>query len=125
MSNLGNTYTCLESYAEAIDCQQASIEIAQEIGDSWGQAAALCNLGDTYRLSEQFVQAMDSLLHSLLIFDALGAPQVETVMVLLTQIAFTTGIETYTELLEQHLVTIEQIQGEEAISRLRKYLFEE
>lgn len=33
LSNMGNTYTCLGEYEEAIRCQQASIEIAQEIGD--------------------------------------------------------------------------------------------
>lgn len=122
---MGNTYTCLGEYEEAIRCQQASIEIAQEIGDCWGCAAAMCNLGDAYRLSKQFDAAISSLLNSLLIFDSLQASQIETVMVLLTQIAFDLGIEEYVELLEKHLVIILDNQGQEAVVTLRKHLFEE
>ena len=122
---MGNTYICLEHYEEAIRCQQGSIEIAQKIGDRWGCAAAMCNLGDAYRLSRQFDAAVPSLLNSLLIFDSLQASQIETVMVLLTQIAFELGIEEYIELLEKHLMPIQELQGKEAALRLRTHMFEE
>lgn len=112
-------------YKEAIRCQQASIEITQGMGDRWGCAAAMYNLGDGYRLSKQFDLAVSSLLNSLLIFDSLQASQIETVMVLLTQIAFEVGIEEYIELLEKHLATIQEAQGEDTVLRLRKHLFEE
>ena len=58
-------------------------------------------------------------------FDLLQSPQIETVMILLTQIAFEIGIEDYIELLENHLVTIEEMHGKETILKLRKHLFEE
>ena len=125
LSNMGNTYTCLSQYEEAIQCQKASIKIAHDIGDYWGYAAALCNLGDAYRLSRKFDEAVISLLNSMVNFDLLQSPQIETVMILLTQIAFEIGIEDYIELLENHLVTIEKMYGKEIILKLREHLFEE
>lgn len=124
LSNMGNTYACLENYEEAIRCQHASIEHFRDIGDRWGCAAAMCNLGDAYRLSEDFDQAALWLLNSLIIFDALQAAQIETVMLLLTQVAFSVGIENYIELLEKHLLAIQVEQGEEIVQSLRSHLFE-
>lgn len=124
LSNMGNTYTCLEQYEEAIRCQQTSLEIAQELGDTWGCAAAMCNLGDAYRLSGQFDAAVSHLLNSLLLFDSLQAPQVRVVFRLLIQIAHEVGIEAYGALLEKNLVAMQDTKGEEAIAKLRPYLYE-
>ncbi|NER00934.1 MAG: hypothetical protein F6K30_30300, partial [Cyanothece sp. SIO2G6] len=74
---------------------------------------------------KQFDWAVLSLLNSLMLFDFLQSAQIETVMVLLTQIVFEVGIEAYVELIEKHLATIQSVLGEEVVLKLRKHLFEE
>ena len=46
-------------------------------------------------------------------------------MLLLTQVAFSVGIENYIDLLEKHLLTIQVDQGKEIAQSLRSHLFEQ
>lgn len=46
-------------------------------------------------------------------------------MILLTQVVFEIGVETYTESVDKQVKIVQEMQGEEAVTRLKKHLFEE
>ena len=67
LKSLGNAYTALEQYEQAIDHHQQSLSIAREIGNRQGKVNALNNLGIVYNNLGQYEQAIDHYQQSLTI----------------------------------------------------------
>jgi CHAT domain-containing protein/Tfp pilus assembly protein PilF len=59
LGNLGKAYCSLGKYHEAIDCQNKSLEIAQEFENHHAEATALGNLGTTFSSQGQYKKAID------------------------------------------------------------------
>jgi tetratricopeptide (TPR) repeat protein len=57
---LGNAAKNLSNYAQAIEYHQRSATIAREIGDCYGEMAALGTLGNAYRSLGNYPQAIES-----------------------------------------------------------------
>ena len=75
LKSLGNAYTALGQYEQAIDHYQQSLSIAREIGDRQGEVNALGNLGLAYSWLEQYEQAIDHHQQSLSIAREIGNRQ--------------------------------------------------
>ena len=67
LKSLGNAYTALGQYEQAIDHYQQSLSIAREIGNRQGKVNALNNLGIVYNNLGQYEQAIDHYQQSLTI----------------------------------------------------------
>ncbi len=70
--SLGNAYDSLGQYQRAIDFQQQSLVITQQIGDRSGEANSLGNLGNAYYSLGQYQQAIDFYQQSLAIKQQIG-----------------------------------------------------
>jgi CHAT domain-containing protein len=59
LGNLGNAYSDLEQYEQAIDLYRQGLQITQEMKDRPGESATLLNLGNVYYDLKQYEQAIN------------------------------------------------------------------
>ncbi|PSB22588.1 hypothetical protein C7B76_03305 [filamentous cyanobacterium CCP2] len=77
IKGLGNAYTLLSQYAQAVDYYQQSFKLAQEINDLHGQWRALNNLGNVYQSLGSYFKAIEILQQALAIAREIGDRQGE------------------------------------------------
>ena len=58
LNNLGNTYTELRRFEEAIGCYRQALVIFRETGDRYGEGQGLNNLGEAYRELRRFEESI-------------------------------------------------------------------
>lgn len=72
LGNLGNAYDSLGDYRKAIEFQQKSLAIAQELGDRLGEGTVYGNLGNAYYSLGDYPKAIEFYQKSLAIAQELG-----------------------------------------------------
>ncbi len=68
LNALSNLHKSLTNYAEGKNYCRQSLEINQQLGNWYGQAACLNNLGDLYLQSDNYTEAMSYLTYALAIY---------------------------------------------------------
>ena len=71
---MGNVYHNLGQYERALDFQQQSLALFQEIGNPNGEASSRANLGDVYNSLGQYERAIEFYEQSLAIHQEIGNP---------------------------------------------------
>lgn len=72
--SLGYIHRHLGRYAEAVACNQRSVELFEELGDRYHQAETLANLGDTYAVAGRADQAEAAWRRAAAMLEELGVP---------------------------------------------------
>ncbi|MBD2297572.1 tetratricopeptide repeat protein [Nostoc sp. FACHB-190] len=78
LTSLGNAYTSLGDYQQAIEFHQQSLEISREIGNRNSEGLSLMNLGNAYNSQGQYQEAMDFYQQSLDIARQIGNRKAES-----------------------------------------------
>jgi tetratricopeptide (TPR) repeat protein len=77
---IGSAYYDLGNYPKAIEYHQHHLDIARQIGDREGEAAALCNLGNTQSELQRYAEAWECLQAELEIFREIGESVSEAIV---------------------------------------------
>ncbi len=70
----------LGNYPKAIEYHEHHLDIARQMGDREGEAAALCNLGNTQSELERYTEAWECLQKALEIFREIDEPDSEAIV---------------------------------------------